>query len=165
MTENNPLPPVAAPGPPGDEPLPEKPLPTVDAANEPFWTGAAEGVLRMQRCDGCGHIRFPVQPLCPRCVGRDFTWTELSGRGEVFAKIVYHRAFHPAYRGDTPYNLVLVQLAEGPRMYSNVVGPEGASAAVGDPLEVVFERVAGGLWVPRFTRTGPGAPTRSTSTH
>jgi hypothetical protein len=133
---------------------PAKPRPIVNDENRPFWTAAARGELCMQRCLACGHIRFPVQPLCPRCIGRDFEWTALSGRAEILAKVVYHRAFHPAYASDVPYNLVLVQLAEGPRMYSNVVGPGAAEADVGDQVETVFEPVADGLLVPRFRKIG-----------
>jgi uncharacterized OB-fold protein len=137
-------------------PEPAKPLPVIDAGNEPFWTAAGQGLLRMQRCEDCGHIRFPIQPLCPRCISPGLTWTDLSGRGQVFSKVVYHRAFHPAYRQDTPYNLVIVQLDEGPRMFSNVVGEANDPIAVGDPLEVVFDRVAEGISIPRFR---PRVPT------
>jgi hypothetical protein len=150
---------------PGDkavQPLPDKPLPTIDAGNEPFWTAAEQGRLSVQRCLDCGHLRFPVQSLCPRCLSSRLEWTELSGRGEVFASIVYHRAFHPAYRGDTPYNLVIVQLDEGPRMFSNVVGEDAGAVAVGDRLDVVFDQVADHIHVPRFRRHRPAARTDAT---
>jgi hypothetical protein len=129
---------------------PAKPLPTITDENRPFWDGCAAGELRMQQCTSCSHIRFPIQPLCPRCLGTGFTWRALSGRGEVFARVVYHRAFHPAYAQDVPYNVVLVQLAEGPRMYSNVVGTPNEEIRVGDALTVVFDEVADGIHVPRF---------------
>jgi uncharacterized protein len=139
---------------------PAKPLPVVNDENRPFWTAAARGELCLQRCAGCGHIRFPIQPLCPCCLGDEFGWASLSGRAEILAKVVYHRAFHPAYAQDVPYNLVLVQLAEGPRMYGNVVAAEStageaaAGAVVGDQVEAVFEQVADGLCVPRFRKIG-----------
>jgi hypothetical protein len=138
---------------------PAKPLPIVNDENRPFWTAAARGELSMQRCLACGHIRFPIQPLCPRCLAGEFDWATLSGRAEILAKVVYHRAFHPAYAPDVPYNLVLVQLTEGPRMYGNVVEAddsigEAAGAAVGDQVEAVFEPVADGLCVPRFRKIG-----------
>lgn len=136
-----------------DSTTPAKPLPTIDEENAPFWTAAEQGRLSMQQCVDCGHIRFPIQPLCPRCVSPRLSWTDLSGRGHVFAAIVYHRAFHPAYRPDVPYNLVIVQLEEGPRMYGNVVGEGSDTVAVGDPLDVVFDRVAIRIHIPRFRRT------------
>jgi uncharacterized OB-fold protein len=129
--------------------IPEKPLPTIDAENEPFWVGTAQGVLRMQKCDSCGHIRFPIQALCPVCISPAFHWSDLSGRGTIFAKIVYHQAFHPSYRADVPYNLVIVQLDEGPRMFSNVL--EAASPSViGDRVEVVFDQASDAIFIPRF---------------
>jgi uncharacterized OB-fold protein len=127
-----------------------KPLPTITEENKPFWDAAREGRLSMQQCSSCGHIRFPIQDLCPVCISPDFAWAQLSGNGEVFAKIVYHRAFHPAYRGDVPYNLVMVQLDEGPRMFSNVVGTPNDEFAVGDLLEVVFDQVTDEVTIPRF---------------
>ncbi|HUN33656.1 MAG TPA: OB-fold domain-containing protein [Trebonia sp.] len=139
---------------------PAKPLPIVNDENRPFWAAAARGELSMQRCLACGHIRFPIQALCPRCLAGDVEWTVLCGRAEILAKVVYHRAFHPAYAQDVPYNLVLVQLAEGPRMFGNVVGADGlaagdgAGAVVGDQVEAVFEPVADGLFVPRFRKIG-----------
>jgi uncharacterized OB-fold protein len=137
---------------PGAQPAP-KPLPVVNDENRPFWAGAARGQLCMQRCLACGHIRFPIQALCPRCIGGDFEWATLSGRAEVLAKVVYHRAFHPSYAADVPYNLVLVQLAEGPRMYGNVVGEDRDEVTVGDLVDAVFEP-ADGLYVPRFRKIG-----------
>jgi uncharacterized protein len=128
---------------------PAKPLPTIDAENEPFWTGTAEGVLRMQKCLACGHIRFPIQALCPVCISPGFEWQPLSGRGTIFSKIVYRRAFHPSYRDDVPYNLVIVQLDEGPRMFSNV--HEGDTPSViGDRVEAVFDQASEDVFIPRF---------------
>jgi uncharacterized OB-fold protein len=128
----------------------EKPRPTITEENRPFWDAARVGELRLQRCTDCGHVRNPIQALCPKCLGGGFDWALLSGRGEVFAKVVYHRAFHPAYRDDLPYNVVLVQLAEGPRMFSNVVDASNDDVRVGDPVEVVFDRIDDELTVPRF---------------
>jgi uncharacterized OB-fold protein len=133
----------------------DKPLPTVDDLNRPFWDAARAGELRMQRCRACGHIRFPVMERCPRCLSCDATWDALSGRGEVYAKIVYHRAFSPAFAPDTPYNVVLAQLDEGPRMYGNVIGAANDSIHVGDRIVVVFDEVSDEIAVPRF-RLDPG---------
>ena len=129
--------------------VPVRPLPTITDENRPFWDGCAAGELRMQQCSSCAHIRYPIQPRCPRCLSRDATWRTLSGRGEVFAIAVYHRAFHPAYAADVPYNVALIQLAEGPRMYSNVTGD---GVRVGDRLTVVFDEIVEGVVLPRFRR-------------
>jgi uncharacterized protein len=137
--------------------LPAKPLPTIDEQNAPFWEAAKQGRLAMQQCQQCGHIRFPIQPLCPVCISPDFAWTDLSGRGTVFSKIVYQRAFHPAYRGDVPYNLVIIQLEEGPRMFSNVHENPDSTVGVGDFVEVVFDQATDDIFIPRF-RASTTAP-------
>ncbi len=129
--------------------MPEKPEPVLTEENRPFWAAAASGELRMQQCRACGHIRYPIQARCPRCLSPDAQWHRLSGRGTVFAKVVYHRAFHPAWAADVPYNVVLVQLDEGPRMYGNVIdAPDGF--AVGDAVEVMFDRISDEVAIPRF---------------
>jgi uncharacterized OB-fold protein len=140
-----------------ESPVPPKAAPTVTDENRPFWDGARAGRLVMQQCTQCGHIRYPIQALCPKCLSDQCSWAELSGRGTVFAVVVYHQAFNKAWAGDIPYNVVIVQLDEGPRMFSNVVGSPNEQVAVGDPVSVVFEPSAGGadgLAVPRFRRLG-----------
>lgn len=130
------------------------PLPNINDHNRPFWEAAKQNELRMQRCTACGHIRFPVNPVCTVCLSPDSEWAKLSGRGEVFAKLVYHRAFNPAFADTIPYNVVMVQLEEGPRMFSNVVGTPDDQFKVGDPLEVVFDAVTEDVTIPRFRIRG-----------
>lgn len=127
-----------------------KPLPTLNDENRPFWQGAREGKLRMQRCAGCAHIRFPISHVCPDCLSYEFAWTDLSGRGEVFAYIVYHQLYNKAFAADLPYNVALVQLEEGPRMYSNIVGCSNDAVKVGDLLEVMFDPVTPEITIPKF---------------
>jgi hypothetical protein len=137
-------------------PVPEyaKPLPKLNDENRPFWEAAREGKLRMQQCDACGHIRFPISHVCPDCLSYDFHWQDLSGRGEVFAYIVYHKLYNKAFAADIPYNVALVQLDEGPRMYSNVVGCSNDAVKVGDRLEVVFDAVTPEITIPKFRLAG-----------
>ncbi|HEY0297035.1 MAG TPA: Zn-ribbon domain-containing OB-fold protein [Bordetella sp.] len=131
-----------------------KPLPALNKDNSPFWEGCKEGKLRMQRCDACGHIRFPINTVCPRCLDSGFHWHDLSGRATVFSYIVFHQVYNKAFAGDVPYNVALVQLEEGPRMYSNVVGVPNDAVKVGDALEVVFDPVTPEVTIPRFRLRG-----------
>ena len=134
-----------------------KPLPTIRDENRPFWQGCRENRLRMQRCDACGHIRFPINHVCPRCLSEAHHWHDLSGRGTVFAYVVYHHVYNQAFAQDVPYNVALVQLEEGPRMYSNVVGVPNEAVKVGDALEVVFDPVTPEVTIPRFRLARAGA--------
>lgn len=128
----------------------QKPLPELTAENRPFWNACREGRLAMQRCDACGHLRYPVSGLCPRCLGERARWIDLSGRGEVLARLVFHHVYHKGFANDVPYNVVLVQLDEGPRMFSNVVGVPNERVQVGMRVQVTFETVTPEISIPRF---------------
>jgi uncharacterized protein len=127
-----------------------KPLPTITDDNREFWEGAKQGHLRMQQCGDCKHIRYPISHCCPKCLSYKFEWVNLSGRGEVFSYVVFYQLYNKAFEKDIPYNVALVQLEEGPRMYSNVVGVDNDAVKVGDKLEVVFDPVTADVTIPRF---------------
>jgi len=127
-----------------------KPLPTINDENRGFWEGCQQGALRMQKCTDCSHIRYPLSHVCPKCLSYNFEWTELSGRGEVFSYIVFYQLYNKAFEKDIPYNVAMVQLEEGPRMYSNIVGVDNDAVKVGDQVEVVFEPVTPEVTIPRF---------------
>ena len=133
-----------------------KPLPVIGDENRPFWDGCRSQQLRMQQCDDCGLIRFPINHVCPSCLSEAHHWQTLSGRGTVFAYVVIHQVYDAAFAGDVPYNVALVQLEEGPRMYSNVVGVPNDAVKVGDALEVVFEAVTPEVTIPRFRLAATG---------
>jgi uncharacterized protein len=134
-----------------------RPLPVVDGDNKAFWSAARDGKLRMQKCTTCSHIRYPISAVCPQCLSQAHDWCDLSGRGTVFSTIVFHQVYHQAFAGDVPYNVSLIQLEEGPRMFSNVVGVPPASVKVGDSVEVVFEKLTEVVRLPRFRLTSPSA--------
>src|SRR5262245_2989720 len=94
-----------------------KPLRPLSAENGPVWEGAKAGRLTMQKCVGCRHIRYPINEVCPRCLSEETEWVALSGRGEVYSSIVFHQVYNQAFAGDVPYNVSLIQLDEGPRMF------------------------------------------------
>lgn len=127
-----------------------KPLPTLNELNRPFWDGARRGELRLQRCDGCGHLRYPIQIVCPRCLSENSTWTQVSGRGKVYSCLTFHQIYNKAFAGDVPYNVSLIQLDEGPRMFSNVVGVPPGKVKVGDEVQAFFDAVTEEITIPRF---------------
>lgn len=127
-----------------------KPLPTITDENREFWDGAKRGRLRMQKCKACGHIRYPVSHVCPKCLSYGFEWTDLSGRGEVFSYVVFYQLYDKAFEKDIPYNVALVQLEDGPRMYSNIVGVDNDAVKIGDKVQAVFDPVTPEVTIPRF---------------
>lgn len=130
-----------------------KPLPVLSADNRPFWDGCRGGRLMLQRCEACAQWRYPISPVCPQCLSDRFEWAAVSGRGTVFSFIVFHQAYHPGFKADLPYNVALVQLEEGPRLFSNVVGTPHAQVRIGDAVEVVFDAVTDEVTIPRFRRS------------
>lgn len=128
----------------------EKPLPRPNEDTAPYWEAAHKGELRMQKCGACGLIRFPPSILCASCLSEQTEWVKLSGRGTVFSWIVIHQSQHPAFNPDTPYNVAIVELEEGPRMHTNIVECENDDIRIGMPVEVVFDKVSDDVTLPKF---------------
>jgi uncharacterized OB-fold protein len=124
-------------------------LPQVDDLNRPFWDGCAAGELRLQRCAGCGRLRYPISTVCPACLSTESAWEAVSGRGTVYSFAVFRHAYGNAWAERVPYDVALGQLEEGPFLLSNVVGVPVAELRVGLPVTVVFEDEEG-VAIPRF---------------
>ncbi|MGH7929607.1 MAG: Zn-ribbon domain-containing OB-fold protein [Candidatus Binatia bacterium] len=107
---------------------------------KPFWANLREHRLTAQRCKACGKFfSFPPQGSCPHCLSPEYEWVTLSGKGRVYSFVTYHRAWHPAYQEKTPYNVSLVDLDEGPRLISNVMGCKYDEVTIGMPVEIVYD--------------------------
>lgn len=132
------------------------PIPLVDLDSAPFWEGCNRGELLLQRCGKCGEYRYPPRPLCPTCHSFETRWERASGRGRVYSWVVAHHPVHPLVRDKVPYAILLVELEEGPRMVSRLVGDTHEVVSEGLPVEVVFERIADGVEIPhmRVARDG-----------
>lgn len=128
----------------------KKPLPIISDANRPFWEGCKNGQLKMQKCTDCGHIRYPIGPVCTKCLSSSFEWEVLSGKGEVFNFVIFHQKYSEAWADDLPYNVIMVQLDEGPRMFSNLVGIKNEDIKIGLRVEVVFEKATEEIFIPKF---------------
>jgi hypothetical protein len=125
--------------------------PEVPAWHAPFWEALRSHRLVLQRCDGCGTHRFVPGEMCAHCYSRRLTWTPVSGRGTVYTHTVVRRAPTPVYQSQAPYVLAEVELAEGPRMTSTLVGVEPEDVRIGMPVVVLFDDVAPDLTLYRFT--------------
>ncbi|MFZ0890702.1 MAG: Zn-ribbon domain-containing OB-fold protein [Candidatus Binataceae bacterium] len=117
-----------------------KPVPDVTPQLAPFFEAARRGVLAVQKCDSCGRLRFPPRELCSHCLSTGASWIPVSGRGEVFSFNIMHQVYHPAFAAQVPYAVVVVQLEEGARMISNLVGVKPHEIRCGMPVEVMFEK-------------------------
>lgn len=128
----------------------EKPLPRPTEDSAPYWDAAGKGELRMQKCSDCGHVRFPPSLLCARCLSEQSEWVQLGGRGKVYSWIIVHQSQHPAFAPDTPYNVAIVELDEGPRLHTNLVDCANDDIHIGMPVEVVFDKVADDATLVKF---------------
>jgi hypothetical protein len=130
-----------------------RPLPDVaDALTAPFWAATAAGKLVVQACAGCGYLRWPPGPLCPECQTEGGTWTEVRPTGSLWSVATYHRALDPAFAGQVPYSVALVELDDGPRMYGQISGEPG-TFVLDTPVRAAFDEVAPGVtlvgWIPQ----------------
>ena len=130
-----------------------KPLPQITPITQPFWEGARAGKLVMPRCRECGSWVWCPRPLCGECGSNDLEWKELSGRGKIFAFTVIREVVGSALRGfgpDIPYVTAWVDLEEGPRFCSNVIGCPMDDVKIDMEVEVVFEDTGRGITLPKF---------------
>jgi uncharacterized protein len=127
-----------------------KPLPLIDEDNEQFWKYCRQHELRMQKCNRCGHVRFPSSILCPVCHSTEAGWTRLSGKGVVYSFVIFDRAYHESYKNDIPYAVGIIQLEEGPRMVSNITGIGVDDIEIDMPVELYFDDVTSEIALPKF---------------
>ena len=127
------------------------PAPERNELNAPYWDALAQGNLAFQRCTPCGHAWLPPRSECPTCLADNYHWEKACGNARLVSWVTYHIAYHPAFKDRLPYTVAVVELGEGPRLISNVVGIDDAPALTIDQrLRLVIER-EGGTAVPRFT--------------
>jgi uncharacterized OB-fold protein len=125
-----------------DEKRYKKPLPRLDEETRGYWEGLARHELWFQRCRGCTTQRFYARAVCTVCLSSAVEWIRASGRGTVYTYTVTHQNQAPGFREELPYVLAIVELEEGIRLMTNVVGCAPDAVKIGMPVEVVYEDVA-----------------------
>ncbi len=120
---------------------PTRPLPkTNDPDTAEFWRRTQDKVLAFQQCDDCAGVVFYPRRHCPSCGGANLAWQEASGRGCIYSFSVVRQSYHPFFRARVPYAVAWIDLDEGPRLLSNVVGVQNPGAlAVGQRVRVEWE--------------------------
>jgi uncharacterized protein len=135
-------------------PLPEKakprPGPPPDPELGPYFAAAAEGRLIVQRCDACGHAQLYPRLDCTRCHSTAH-WEDASGFATVYSFTVIRQHHLRSFRHLLPLVVALVDLEEGPRLMTNLVGVEPEDVRVGQRVEVTFERVGDDVALALFT--------------
>jgi uncharacterized OB-fold protein len=122
-------------------------LPRPSPFSQPFWDAARDHRLMIQRCGRCGtHVFYP-RYNCTSCGAVALEWVEASGRGTVYTFTVARRPTHPALADKVPYVIAIVELEEGPRMTTNIVGCDPDAVRIGMPVAASYEDHDGGTLV------------------
>ena len=128
---------------------PSRPLPTLlEPDTQPFWEATKNHELRYQVCDDCNKIVFYPRRHCPHCMGLNLSWKTSQGEGSVYTYTVIRQIAHPAFRERAPYIIAWIDLDEGFRMLSTVVGDE---ITIGQRVRVTWEDQENDISLPLFS--------------
>ena len=131
-------------------------LPTIEEETRPFWDAAREGRFLIRRCRSCGEAHHYPRPFCPTCWSDEVDWEDASGRATLYTWSTVFNNDLPPFNERLPYVVAAVDLAEGPRVMSNIVDCDPAALTVGMAVEVTFRSLTPEISAPVF-RPAPGA--------
>ncbi|KXJ49167.1 MAG: Zn-ribbon domain-containing OB-fold protein [Cycloclasticus sp.] len=128
----------------------QKPLPIADGDSQAFWDGLKIGQLLLQHCADCGHVQYYQQRICRQCQSENLQHKAASGRGTVHSYSVVYRAPGPAFKQDVPYAVLLIDLEEGPRMISSLVGKDFDVLDFDVPVQLETIKITDDVYLPCF---------------
>lgn len=117
----------------------------------PFWEGVAEHKISFQRCSDCSSAFFPPQRFCARCSSENLVWEESQGQGAVYSYTTVYKGAPQEFADEVPYTVAIVELDEGYRMTSRLVGRDADDYTVGERVEATFGAIPTGTEFPFFT--------------
>jgi uncharacterized protein len=118
--------------------------PAVSVENRVFWEAAKEGRFLIKRCKGCGEAFYLPRAHCPFCFSADTLWETASGAGRIYSFTIIRRS------PTGPYVPAYVELAEGPRVFTNIVHCEPDRVRIDQAVTVVFQPAEDGWAIPMF---------------
>lgn len=128
------------------------PQPVANADSLPYWNAARQRRLFIRKCAACGEHHFLPRYLCPVCWSDQLDWVQSKGTGSVHSYTIVRRAPIATFAANVPYVVALIDLDEGPRMISNLVGESALLVKISDRVEVLFEDRGDGAMLPQFKR-------------
>ncbi len=120
----------------------KRPLPRLhELDTQAFWRATKDHELRYQQCDDCDTVVFYPRRHCTGCLGNSLTWKTSAGQGTVYTYSIVRQSYHPFFRGLVPYAVAWIDLDEGPRLLSNLVGIENTldDLKIGQRVRVTWE--------------------------
>ncbi len=126
------------------------PIPVPNHDNAGFWEGCRRHELCLQLCLKCREYRHHPRPMCPHCNSLEYEWARVSGRGTLYSFTIAHGPTLGVFQEGAPYNVVAVQLDEGPFMISNIVDCSNDELQIGRRVEVCFADINKDISLPKF---------------
>ena len=90
-----------------------KPLPEATKVSQPFWDGAKEHRLMLQRSKRTGKYVYYPRAVSPYGPGDELEWVQASGKGTVYSYTVARRPTGPQWTEDGAYVIAIVELEGG----------------------------------------------------
>ena len=132
----------------------EKPVPVVDADSRPYWDGAKQNKLMIQRCKKTGQTFLYSRVLVPGTDPDQIEWIEAKGTGSIYSYTIARRPAGPAFKEDCPYVIASIELDEGARILTNILTDDPGSLKIGQKVQVTFDAVTDDLTIPKFKVVG-----------
>jgi uncharacterized protein len=128
-------------------------LPRLDAENRFFWTGGADGILRLLRCQACATFIHPPRPVCRKCLSENVAPEPMPGTGTVDTFTINYQEWRPGL--ETPYVIARVAIDGAPGVYltTNIIGCPVDAVDIGDRVRAQFEQ-HGEIYLPLFEKIG-----------
>lgn len=127
----------------------EKPLPNIDPDSAPYWGALKDHRLVLKTCRSCTRAHFYPRALCPHCHSDDLHWVEASGLATIYSYTIARKAAGP-FKPDTPYVVAVVDLAEGPRLMTNIIVDDVETVRIGQAVVIAFEDITDEITLPKF---------------
>ena len=109
--------------------------------HQPYWDSVKEHRVKVQKCSGCGALRYVPKEICNKCLSTEFVWAPVRPTGEVYTYAVIHRAPTAAYQAEVPYAVVHVAMDDGFRMIARMINTPADSVRIGQRVKVAYEDI------------------------
>lgn len=123
--------------------MPDRPMPVPTPTTQPFWDALRKHRLVIQYSPSTGQWVYYPRHLAPGTLADDLEWREASGLAMVYTYTVAERPTAPAWQGATPQLIAVVELDEGPKVTTELVGVAPEAIRIGMRVRAVFEDVPG----------------------
>ena len=118
-----------------------KALPQMHPETETFFKSGLRSELVLKRCSDCHRFHYYPRAVCPHCLSDRTVWIRATGKGTVYSFNIVRQTPSPGWRDEVPYVIAFVDLQEGVRMMTNIVGCDPTEVYVGMPVQATWERV------------------------